>query len=352
MLKTNVSDTMQQLKLLQCSFCRIETFSTSKTTHVAGWIAEHYVALSRCFVHIMSYVTEIVHVPDRITMVYFKLMIQSMMCFVYHIMSPFEINMTTIDNYIKCFLQSVHHFEEYSNIFKPDAPFMWYSRGIFLSLLNLPDQIEQFGSIRLYWEGSCERHIQYIKPLMTNMRNTSTYLALQLHKLQQANMLDHMMDYISDNKKHMQTYARYTNMKIYSDVASIVDIIMESEVFVCSYNTMHNNTNLAQLFCVIKCKSSSFQKVHIICDDNKGMYNNGQWYTYVTSQTLDVSEPLCSITTEDFKNVTNVIAIPLLRNVDSDIPLYAFVTETWLCRSCNGIMCLPNIAPEIILEIN
>ena len=148
-----------------------------------------------------------------------------MIFLVYHIMSPFGNNTTTIDNYIKCFLQSVHHFGKYSNIFAPNAPFMWYSRGNFLSLLNLLNQIKQFGSVRLYWEGSCERQIQYVKPLMTNMRNTLTYLALQLHKLQQTNMLDHMMDKISCNDNILKTYLRYNNMKIYSDVASISEII-------------------------------------------------------------------------------------------------------------------------------
>ena len=115
---------------------------------------------------------------------------------------------------------------------------------------------------------------------------------------------------------------------------------------------MRSNMNSSQLFCVIKCKSNSFQTVNIMCNDIKCMYNNGQWYTFVTSQTLDESDSLCSITTEDFKNITNVIAMPLLQNEDTQIPLYAFITETWLCRSCNGIMCLPNIASEIILEIN
>ena len=69
---------------------------------------------------------------------------------------------------------------------------------------------------------------------MTNMRNASAYLALQLHKLQQENMLDHMIDFIADNKSYMQKYARYNNMNIYSDIASIFDIVTESDVFLCS----------------------------------------------------------------------------------------------------------------------
>ena len=97
----------------------------------------------------------------------------------------------------------------------------------FLSILNLPDQIEQFGSVRLYWEGSNERHIQYSKRLMKNMRNTASYLATQLHKLQQTNMLDYMMECITESKQYAPKYARYNNMKIYSDIKFISEIITE-----------------------------------------------------------------------------------------------------------------------------
>ena len=267
-------------------------------------------------------------------------------------MSPFEINTTTIDNYIKVFLQSVHHFEEYSNIFAPNSPFMWYARGNFLSLLNLPNQIKQFGSVRLYWEGSCERHIQYVKPLMTNMRNTPTYLALQLHKLQQTNMLDHMMDKISCNDNVLKTYSRYNNMKIYSDVASISEIIKESEVFLCSYDTNHHQTNAPQLFCIIKSGHEVHQKLKLTCDDDQGMYKNGQWFTNVSLQQANIDDVSCQISTNEFHNLTNVLGIPLLQNDSMNIPLYAFVSETWLYRSCNGVMCLPKIASELIIELN
>ena len=97
---------MQQLKMLQYSFCRIEKFSVNNNAAVSGWIAEHYVAISRCFVHIMSNISDIINVEDDITMVYFNLMIQSTMCFVYHIMSPFEIDTITIENYIKVFYKA------------------------------------------------------------------------------------------------------------------------------------------------------------------------------------------------------------------------------------------------------
>ena len=50
---------MNIMKALQCSFCCIETFSKSADLCVAGWIAEHYLGLSRCYVHIFYHVRDI-----------------------------------------------------------------------------------------------------------------------------------------------------------------------------------------------------------------------------------------------------------------------------------------------------
>ena len=89
---------MQQIKSLQCEFCRMETFTKSSDASVLGWIAEHYVAISQCFVHIMSHMYDIIKPQDEIIMQYYDLMIQSVMCLIYHIMSPSNCGTTTIDN--------------------------------------------------------------------------------------------------------------------------------------------------------------------------------------------------------------------------------------------------------------
>ena len=60
---------------------------------------------------------------------------------------------------------------------------------------------------------------------MTNIRNTPTYLAKTFHTLQQTKMIDLMMDAVSNNEQYLKTYAKYNNMKIYSDVATIAEII-------------------------------------------------------------------------------------------------------------------------------
>ena len=103
---------------------------------------------------------------------------------------------------------------------------------------------------------------------------------------------------------------------------------------------------------IFHCKEKwFFYKVRIQCNDDKGIYHNGQWYTHVTTTIHSDDSSLSQISTTDFRNLTNVIALPLIENVDMNNSLYAFVTDTWLCRSWNGNMCLPTIASELILKI-
>ena len=119
----------------------------------------------------------------------------------------------------------------------------------------------------------------------------------------------------------------------------------------CVYDTTQHELDVTQLYCIVK-KNDCFYKVSIQCNDDGGMYHNGQWYTHVTTTMHNDNYSLSQISTTDFRNLTNVIALPLIENVDMNNSLYAFVTDTWLCRSCNGNMCLPTIASELILKIN
>ena len=232
---------MSHIKSLQCGFCRMDTFTTNPETFVAGWIAEHFVAISHCFVHIFSHVHDLIALTNPIVTNYYELMIQSLMCLIYRIMAPEAYSSNEIGNYIKCFLQSVYQFDEYSDVLSRESSEpVWFKRGNFLSLLNLPDQIKQIGSVWLYWEGCCERHIQYVKPLMKNMRNSTSYLQIKFHQLQQYDILEHMIDVVQPIASVAKTYQRYNDMKIYLDEDSISERIEGVEPFLCSYEISSN----------------------------------------------------------------------------------------------------------------
>ena len=66
---------------------------------------------------------------------------------------------------------------------------------------------------------------------------------------------------------------------------------------------------------------------------------------------MDISDEISCIEKNELKKLTNVVAIPLFQNENMSAPLYAFVTETWLCRSCNGHMFLPIISKQLITKV-
>ena len=342
---------MDAMKSLQCTFCRMDTFTSNSDTYVSGWIAEHYVAISRCFVHIMSNVSDLIS-TDKVVSNYFDLMIQSLMCLVYNIMTPYTSDPIAVNNYIKLLLQSVHYFETYSNIFSTNpSSYIWFSRGNFLSLLNLPEQIKQFGSVRLYWEGTCERYIQYVKPLMKNMRNTTSYLAIQLHNLQQSNTLNHISELHELNPICQTSNSRLKNSKLYSDTKCIEDAINHHEPFLCLHEVASDNNNVQDIFCVVEHANNVHHKYQVVCDDDNGTYKYGQWYTQISITRGTIFNESCTQQQEQCGEYISVIAIPLIFQNDEYDSLYAFVNEHWQCRTCNGSMYLPEISQELIRNI-
>ena len=90
----------------------------------AGWITENHLGLSRCYVHIFYHVRDILE-SDAYGIGHYNMMIQSLMCMVYRLMSLYTTPLLEIENYIKCFLQSVHNFEIHNCVFVTDKDMIW-----------------------------------------------------------------------------------------------------------------------------------------------------------------------------------------------------------------------------------
>ncbi|KAL7542268.1 hypothetical protein ACHAWF_007131, partial [Thalassiosira exigua] len=70
------------------------------------------------------------------------------------IMLKKKIPREVLDAHIKVFLSCCHHFcQEY---YHPSVAPVWFGKANFVSLLNLPEQIEKDGPIGAYWDGSFE----------------------------------------------------------------------------------------------------------------------------------------------------------------------------------------------------
>ena len=63
-----------------------------------------------------------------------------------------HIDTTDIRTYIKIFLSMCDIFDTHTYE-REISSLIWYAKPNFLSLMNIPDQIDQFGPVYLHWDG-------------------------------------------------------------------------------------------------------------------------------------------------------------------------------------------------------
>ena len=213
------NEIMDDVNSVHIDFCKVESFNGGNDYTTGGWIAETYIGFARIICIMYSLVGELLP-PLSLALNEFQCMIQCLFCMLSRLMADVDSPIDEITDYIKLFLSCCHKYHsalyDTSNSKNP----FWNSPN-FLSLLNLPSQIEQFGSMRLYWEGVNERYIQFIKPHLKNMRSSTTFLALKLDNIHKTNVLKHqLLDPLCKIKK----YDCFKDCKKYKDVDTILQL--------------------------------------------------------------------------------------------------------------------------------
>ncbi len=102
-------------------------------------------------------------------------MVQSMYVMIAHLMSWGPTSTSKMTQLVKLFLDCCHQFckSTYDNSITP----FWLSKGNYVTLLNLPEQIECFGPLRDYWEGTQEWYVHLIKQTLLILCKSQSYMA-------------------------------------------------------------------------------------------------------------------------------------------------------------------------------
>ncbi len=121
--------------------------------------------------------------------------------------------------HIKLFLDCCHQFcsDTHDDI---NTPF-WLSNGNYVTLLNLPEQIEQFWPLQDYWEGTREQYIHLIKHQLANMQQPQTFMSRKLTEGHQFNV----MDWITNNLDPPQPVSSNLRNCLFHTFASMETII-------------------------------------------------------------------------------------------------------------------------------
>jgi hypothetical protein len=179
---------LSAIEALRLEWCKVRQLPK------AQWLAENILGLSRIMPCIYGTFLSLTAVQDQYRKQ--KLALQQMLNALYvlvsAIMSPrcTYSDSTKIDSYIKMYLSCIQRAAR-CIIGIPGGDVWWAEKGNMSSLLNLPGVVEEFGPLRWYWEGICERSIQFVKPsLIKNLRRTPTYFQAKLGLLQRLKWIE------------------------------------------------------------------------------------------------------------------------------------------------------------------
>jgi hypothetical protein len=238
----HANELLKSVRDYHTSFCRIELFGKEdSTTFTPGWLSDNYVSFARIMPVVCGILLDDLMTPtdcrdDNVQQAvlqrheHCKSMLVSCHVMIAHLMYAGDVPTTVIEHHIKVFLQCCNEYEKstmlWSNaknakdeadaqqlmrseqasslsdniygtnicaIAKPmqedetrkrQVTQFWETKSNFVSLLNLPKQIESYGPVRHYWEGDQERNIQLFKPLIKCMRKTESYFCIKMRHLQ------------------------------------------------------------------------------------------------------------------------------------------------------------------------
>ena len=314
---------------LGLDWCRMEPLVKGRSYTAGGWQAEQYLAFARCSLIMYSSIRDIVG-SKEVGIDEHEFMSQSMLCFLCRVMQDKGIDREEHLHYIKCFLSACDLFEHVAYKMNGCNP-IWFTKGNFLSLLNLPDQIAHFGSITNYWEGSRERSIQQIKPYLKHMRASSSFCKTKLNKMYVTQTLRNMYDdHVPTSMEQNASYDRYLSFKVYSDSTSLDSLVLDNNVI--SIIIIKSESNDEKYMICKRVKEGQRCKLYEVqFQDSDGFNKCGVWYAPIciknqpSSHTYDrgtINEMACDY----------AILCPCISLISELKTCYTLFTKNWQYR--------------------
>ena len=345
----NVNPILDEIESLKCDFCRVEPFWQSNKSDYkpTGWIAENYLGYCRIIVYLLLYMNRI-STENWKGYNEFCCMIQSAFVLISQLMSHSQDSDQSIEDLIHIFLGTCSLFDSTFGLNESTNPF-WYRKSNFISLLNLPAQIEKFGPIYLYWEGVKERYIQHIKPILKNKRKSVTYLTTKLQQLMQQNALQLLQERGKSNQN--KNYKRYNDIFVYTNRNALKHAIQNHDIVtvVIIYNTNEYD-------CMAITKMDDMYVCHpILFNDDVGYHKFNLWFAPITLSS-PISKPYTGIE-EIIRSSFDVgLLIPdkskeLSSNFDYPIS-YLITSKNWYIRTQSNTFNLPKLSQELFRHIN
>jgi hypothetical protein len=357
-------------------WCLAMKFSDKEKKNVgtANWQSDHFLAFTRVSLYHFSPLDQgdIINKLDKKLVLAFRSMRVTWFCFVSHIFAEEKVPSKTINVLLRLFLSSCRRFwilgkrnsqnqstdevttsnksgqkrkaddnksEKTSK--KSSDPF-YVSKANFLSLLNIPEMIEQSGSLRNCWEGDNESYIQNVKREISTMKHNEHYLKTILTKMLRTEVLDY---FNKDNPfSKAKKYSRTSHVRIYNKGlkhSSVDDVFAEEDIV----SGVIDKEGIP-LVCFEESRVRGIGVHPLFFNDNKGSWKCNLWYSETRTQINHSS--VYKSREELLKDCADFFI--LLRDKDTtNTSLRTMVCRSWRVRDDKGMMRLPLPLKNVLL---
>ena len=336
------------IKQLQCDFCKLESFTNGQEISTSGWRAESHLAFARIMTYSFSFIRDLIPNKDEFEheIMSFELLHNTCLCMIARLMTPQIVSKSELEDYIKIFL-SILDLGERLTFTESLSGMFWFQRSNFLCLLNLPEQIEQFGDIRKYWEGSRERFIQEIKPLMKATRETTSYLKIQLEKLNKNQLMRNLYKEVQIDTER-SSYTRFKRFIVYDNIEAVRNKLHDGNALSLLKESQFNNGTV-----YVAIKGTNGICLHKLFFDDR----NGETVYHMFYARVSVDRNIY-LTYTQMKDIDFAVFCPCLglsRDLLDDnqqSKRYACIGSDWLYRIKGGSFTLPTLSSSIEQYIN
>ena len=347
-----VNPTLYDIHELKLDWSRMEKFMRGRNYTLGGWQAEQYVAFSRCISIIYSSIRDVVG-DDEVGIDEHECLTQSLLCLISRLLGDDDVKEDTLYTYVKVFLSACDVFENKAYVMNGDDA-LWYSKGNFLSLLNLPSQIARFGSLRLYWEGSRERSIQQIKPFLLNIRHTTSYFKTKLTHMYVNETLDTMLKELrthglmKTNPYTQAEYERYSAFKVYKASDDINYMLSSGKVISVVFLSLHSRPHR-----FYTCQRSNVPHRCLLFQvsflDDVGFNKCGIWYASVEIAVANVGKEMTQSEIDFLANDYGILC-PCVTNNRTLRKQYSVICRSWKYRDKYNRLSLPCASINLFLS--
>ena len=331
------------IKNIQSDLCKLQSFSNSQEINTAGWRAENYLAFCRVMNYSFGFIYQFIGADFIQEKLSFEYLHHACLCMISRLMTTQKVSILELDNHIKVFLSLLDLCERVTFI-NDEAGMFWFRRSNFLCLLNLPHQIDRFGPLRKYWEGSRERYIQEIKPLMKHTRETTSFLKIQFEKLNKYSLLRNLCKSTQSNGNNLRTYDRFRQCSMYSNLSKVLELIRIGKPL----SVIQESQYIRDVVYIVISGNNCVHLHEINFEDSSGQTIYNLWFTKVTV-TEKFSLSLDNLQSIDFNIFNACICTSRLYETSY---IYNCFSNDWLYREFDGKFKLPSIPKSLNMFVN